>query len=100
MYKDDEILCPHCGEITHIGGLIGPQTNDCPRCGKQALTTNTPRASDGLTTYRYRGRYGFIYIGASTDTEAMIEAQRSTDDKVTPDRLERYNGRHFVGVLL
>jgi len=61
--------------------------------------SNHPRASNGLITYRYRGRYGFIYIGASTDTEALSEAQRSTDDKVTPDRLERYNGHHFVGVL-
>ena len=60
---------------------------------------NHPMASHGLITYRYRGRYGFIYIGASTDTEALSEAQRSTDDKVTPDRLERYNGHHFVGVL-
>ena len=58
-----------------------------------------PMASNGLITYRYRGRYGFIYIGASTDTKALSEAQRSTDDKVTPDRLERYNGHHFVGVL-
>lgn len=57
-------------------------------------------ASNGLMTYRYRGRYGFIYIGASTDTEAMTEAQRSNDDKVTPDKLERYNGQYFVGVLL
>lgn len=58
-----------------------------------------PMASNGLITYRYRGRYGFIYIGASTDTEALSEAQRSTDDKVTPDRLERYNGQRFVEVL-
>jgi hypothetical protein len=58
-----------------------------------------PTASNGLMTYLYRGRYGFIYIGASTDTEALLEAQRSTDDKVTPDRLEQYNGQHFVGVL-
>lgn len=61
--------------------------------------SNHPMASNGLITYRYHGRYGFIYIGASTDTEALSEAQRSTDDKVTPDRLERYNGQHFVGVL-
>ena len=61
--------------------------------------SNHPMASNGLITYRYHGRYGFIYIGASTDTEALLEAQRSTDDKVTPDRLERYNGQHFVGVL-
>ena len=60
---------------------------------------NHPMASDGLITYRYRGRYGFIYIGASTDTEALSEAQRSTDDKVTPDRLERWNGQHYAGVL-
>jgi hypothetical protein len=60
---------------------------------------NHPMAANGLITYRYRGRYGFIYIGASTDTEALIEAQRSTDDTVTPDRLERFNGQHFVGVL-
>jgi hypothetical protein len=60
---------------------------------------NHPMAANGLITYRYRGRYGFIYIGASTDTEALSEAQRSTDDTVTPDRLERFNGQHFVGVL-
>jgi hypothetical protein len=61
--------------------------------------SNTPMASNGLITYRYLGRYGFIYIGASTDTEALSEAQRSTDDTVTPDRLERHNGQHFIGVL-
>ncbi len=61
--------------------------------------SNHPMASNGLMTYRYRGRYGFIYIGASTDNEALLEAQRSTDDKVTPDRLERFNGQQFVGVL-
>lgn len=61
--------------------------------------SNHPMAIEGLITYRYRGRYGFIYIGASTDTEALIEAQRSTEDTVTPDRLERFNGQHFVGVL-
>jgi len=60
---------------------------------------NHPMAIEGLITYRYWGRYGFIYIGASTDTEALLEAQRSTDDTVTPDRLERHNGQHFIGVL-
>ena len=71
----------------------------CMLNSKGLTMSNTPMASNGLITYRYRGRYGFIYIGALTDTEAMIEAQRSTDDKVTPDRLERYNGQRFVGVL-
>lgn len=66
---------------------------------KGSTMSTHPMASNGLITYRYRGRYGFIYIGASTDTEALSEAQRSTDDKVTPERLERHNGQHFVGVL-
>jgi len=38
----DQVTCPHCGEVTHIGGLIGEHTNDCPRCGKQALTQEPP----------------------------------------------------------
>jgi uncharacterized paraquat-inducible protein A len=38
---DDHVTCPHCGEITHIGGLIGEHTDDCPRCGKRALYPKT-----------------------------------------------------------
>lgn len=34
---DDHVKCPHCGAVSHIGGLIGPTTDDCPRCGKTAL---------------------------------------------------------------
>ena len=34
---DDYVKCHHCGDISHIGGLIGKHTNDCPRCGKQIL---------------------------------------------------------------
>ena len=60
---------------------------------------NKPMAADGLISYRYRGRYGWIMIGASTDTDALCQAQLSTDDAVTPDRLERRNGQHYVGVL-
>jgi len=33
--SDDEVICPHCGEKSHIGGLIGPLANQCPKCGKQ-----------------------------------------------------------------
>jgi predicted RNA-binding Zn-ribbon protein involved in translation (DUF1610 family) len=33
----DEVTCPHCGEVTHIGGLIGPTTDDCPKCGGKVL---------------------------------------------------------------
>lgn len=39
---DDHVTCPHCQEVTHIGGLIGEHTNDCPRCGKPVLQAPTP----------------------------------------------------------
>lgn len=36
--EDNDIIeCPHCNEKTHICSLIGKNTNNCPRCGKQAL---------------------------------------------------------------
>lgn len=37
-----------------------------------------PCAGPGLWSYRYRGRYGWIMIGAKDDREAMREAARST----------------------
>lgn len=46
-----------------------------------------------------RGWYGWIMIGASTDTDALSQAQLSTSYLVTPDRLERWNGQHYIGVL-
>ena len=33
----DLITCPSCGAANDIGRLIGPQSNDCPQCGAQAL---------------------------------------------------------------
>ena len=58
-----------------------------------------PMAADGLISYRYKGRYGWIMIGASTDTDALSQAQLSASDLVTPDRLERWNGHRYTGVL-
>ena len=37
-----------------------------------------PCAAPGLWSYRYRGRYGWIMIGARDDADAMREARRST----------------------
>ncbi len=39
-----------------------------------------PCASEGLTSYRYKGRYGWIMIGAHNDDDALWEAGRSTDN--------------------
>jgi len=33
----DFVTCPHCGEVTHLGGLIGPTTVNCPKCGEAVL---------------------------------------------------------------
>lgn len=33
----DFVTCPHCGEISNLGGLVGQTTDDCPKCGKSVL---------------------------------------------------------------
>lgn len=57
--------------------------------------TEKPCASKGLLSYRYKGRYGFIMIGALSDNDALKEAQRSTSDKVIIDNLEFWNGSQY-----
>jgi hypothetical protein len=57
-----------------------------------------PMASKGLISYRYRGRYGWIMIGAKDDNDALREAQRSTSDKVTMDNLQIWKGSQYETV--
>jgi hypothetical protein len=54
-----------------------------------------PLADRGLTSYRLRGRYGYIMIGARDHEDAMREAARSAPN---PDRaaLEIWNGDRYV----
>ncbi len=54
-----------------------------------------PCAAHGLTSYRYRGRYDWIMIGANNHAEALLSAGRSTD-YVMPDRLEVWDGKRYV----
>ena len=61
-------------------------------------THNKPMAIKGLTSYRYKGRYGFIMIGATDNADALKEAQRSTSDKVSIDNLEVWNGSQYERV--
>jgi hypothetical protein len=56
---------------------------------------NRPCSAHGLKSYRYRGRYGWIMIGARDDDDALREASRSTVD-VTKDRLQRWNGVKYT----
>ena len=57
-----------------------------------------PMAAHGLTSYRYKGRYGWIMIGAKDDNDALNEAQRSTSDKVTMNNLQIWNGTNYQPV--
>lgn len=52
---------------------------------------NRPCAVAGLTSYRYRGRYGFVMIGARDDDDAIREAGRSIDGPPDPTRLELWD---------
>ena len=54
-----------------------------------------PRAPAPLTSYRLRGPYGWIMIGAACHADAMREAARSTRDP-RPENLEVWNGTHYV----
>jgi hypothetical protein len=56
---------------------------------------NKPMAAEGLTSYRYRGRYGWCMIGASDLDDALNEAWRCTDER-DPARLEVWNGTEYV----
>jgi hypothetical protein len=57
--------------------------------------TDRPLAARGFTSYRYKGRYGWIMIGAKNTKDALSEARRSTDN-VTADNLEVWNGTAYV----
>jgi len=54
-----------------------------------------PCADRSFISYRAKGRYGWIMIGAKDDADAMREAGRSTDTVIT---LERWDGTRYVGV--
>ncbi len=56
-----------------------------------------PCAAHGLTSYRYRGRFGWIMIGAKDNADAISEARQSTDN-VASDNLEVWNGTEYVAV--
>ena len=61
---------------------------------------NRPLAAAGLTSYRYRSRYGWIMIGATDDADALQEAQRSTNDPVSRANLQVWNGQRYISVEL
>lgn len=54
-----------------------------------------PLAVAGLKSYRCRGRYGFIMIGAADDADALREARRSWPE-ATADRIEVWDGAQYA----
>lgn len=53
-----------------------------------------PMAAPGLTSYRCKGRYGWIMIGAKDHADAMQEARRS-DPTARAENLEIWNGERY-----
>ena len=77
-----------------------PDLPDTARIDSLALALdkarqNLPMAGPGLQSYRYRGAYGWVMIGATNDADALREAQRSTPAQVTADRLQRWTGTKY-----
>jgi hypothetical protein len=60
--------------------------------------SDRPMAAPGLTSYRYKGPYGWIMIGASNVADAMREAGRSTDAKLEFDNLEVWDGAKYRAI--
>lgn len=55
-----------------------------------------PLAQAPYTSYRYKGRYGWIMIGATDHADALREVARSTLDVIEPERLQVWNGAQYV----
>lgn len=56
--------------------------------------TDKPLAAPGLTSYRCKGRFGWIMIGAKDHEDALKEAHRSSDF-VKPETLEVWDGEKY-----
>jgi hypothetical protein len=59
--------------------------------------TARPLAARGLISYRLKGPYGWIMIGATDHDDALREAARSTQAPAR-EALEVWNGETYVAV--
>lgn len=60
--------------------------------------TDKPLADHGLVSFRYRGRYSWIMICATSVDDALNEAIRSTGYPVTRDLLQVWTGEPYKWV--
>lgn len=57
-----------------------------------------PMAVAGLTSYRYRGGFGWVMIGATDAADALREAARSVAGRVDAERLQVWDGGAYRAV--
>lgn len=57
-----------------------------------------PCAAPGLVSFRYRGLFGWIMIGARDVSDALREAERSIEGKAHIRNLEIWNGTNYVAL--
>lgn len=57
-----------------------------------------PVAAPGLLSYRYRGQFGWVMIGATDDRDALHQASRSVSTAVDPSNLQAWIGESYVPV--
>jgi hypothetical protein len=82
------------GETISYRRQSNPKARVCPPTDPYANDTHErPCAAPGLLSYRARGRFGWIMIGARDDADAMREALRSTDKVHT---LEKWDGTRYA----
>lgn len=59
-----------------------------------------PMAAAPWKSYRYKGPYGWVMIGANDDVDAFKEAKRSLSTETAVfAHLQRWNGEEYVGVI-
>lgn len=62
--------------------------------------TDRPLAAEGLISYRYPSRYGWIMVGARDDTDALREASRSLSlgEKTELRKLQKWDGADYAPI--
>lgn len=55
-----------------------------------------PLAAPGLTSYRYKGPMSWVMIGATCDSDALRQAQRSVAVPVELPNLQVWNGMAYT----
>jgi hypothetical protein len=52
-----------------------------------------PMSAKGLTSYRFKGTFGWVMIVATSHKDALSEAKRSTDAPITMSRLQVWSDK-------